>query len=64
MKPGKAKRSGRRRLSARRVAGVILWACGMLAALFGGSYGLPAALALFVLGFFLFVSTPAAKTKH
>jgi len=36
----------------------------MLAALFGGSYGLPAALALFVLGFFLFVSTPAAKTKH
>lgn len=30
----------------------------------GGDYSLPIALALFVIGFFLFVSAPAAKGKQ
>jgi hypothetical protein len=64
MKPKNARRNGRNKPSARRVAGVLLWACGIIAGLFGGNYGLPVALALFVIGFFLFVSTPAAKSKH
>lgn len=45
----------------RRVAGVLLWAGGIAAGLFGGSYGLPVALALFVVGFFIFVSAPASR---
>jgi len=46
---------------ARRVAGVLLWAGGIAAGLFGGNYGLPVALALFVVGFYVFVSAPAGR---
>ena len=45
----------------RRVTGVLLWAVGIAAGLFGGNYGLPVALALFVVGFFVFVSAPASR---
>jgi hypothetical protein len=45
----------------RRVAGVLLWAGGIAAGLFGGNYGLPVALALFVVGFYVFVSAPAGR---
>jgi hypothetical protein len=45
----------------RRVAGVLLWAGGIAAGLFGGSYAMPVALALFVAGFFVFVSAPAGR---
>ena len=45
----------------RRVAGVLLWAGGIAAGLFGGNYGLPVALALFVVGFYVFVSAPASR---
>ena len=45
----------------RRVAGVLLWAGGIAAGLFGGNYGLPFALALFVVGFYVFVSAPARR---
>ena len=49
----------------RKVIGILLWAAGIAAGIFGGtSYGLPFALALFVVGFFLFVSGPAEKGKH
>lgn len=48
---------------ARRVIGVGLWAGGIASGIIGGDYSLPIALALFVIGFFLFVSTPAAKGK-
>lgn len=49
---------------ARRIVGVALWAGGIVSGIIGGDYSLPIALALFVIGFFLFVSTPAAKGKH
>jgi hypothetical protein len=49
---------------ARRIIGVALWAGGIASGIIGGDYSLPIALALFVIGFFLFVSTPAAKGKH
>jgi hypothetical protein len=49
---------------ARKVTGVLLWACGIAAGIFGGNYGLPVALALFVAGFFIFVSAPAGKSRH
>ena len=39
----------------------VLWVGGIAAGLFGGSYGLPVALALFVVGFFVFVSAPASR---
>ena len=49
----------------RKVIGILLWAAGIAAGIFGGtSYGLPVALALFVVGFFLFVSAPAKKGRH
>lgn len=46
---------------ARRVAGVLLWGVGIAAGLIGGNYGMPAALALFVVGFYLFVSAPTRR---
>jgi len=49
---------------ARRIIGVALWAGGIASGIIGGDYSLPIALALFVIGFFLFVSTPAAKGKQ
>ena len=49
---------------ARRVTGVALWALGIASGLIGGDYSLPIALALFVIGFFLFVSAPAPKGKQ
>jgi hypothetical protein len=48
---------------ARRIIGVALWAGGIASGIIGGDYSLPIALALFVIGFFLFVSTPDAKGK-
>lgn len=48
---------------ARRAIGVALWAGGIASGIIGGDYSLPIALALFVIGFFLFVSTPATKGK-
>ena len=48
---------------ARRIIGVGLWAGGIASGIIGGDYSLPIALALFVIGFFLFVSAPAAKGK-
>ena len=49
----------------RKVIGILLWAAGIAAGIFGGtSYGLPVALALFVVGFFLFVSGPAEKGRY
>ena len=54
-----------RPLLTRKVIGILLWAAGIAAGIFGGtSYGLPFALALFVAGFFLFVSGPAEKGRH
>lgn len=53
-----------RRRMARRVVGVGLWAGGIASGIIGGDYSLPVALALFVIGFFLFVSTPATKEKR
>ena len=47
--------------SIRRAAGVLLWAGGIAAGLLGGNYGLPVALALFVVGFYVFVSAPASR---
>jgi glucose dehydrogenase len=49
---------------ARRIIGVALWAGGIASGIVGGDYSLPIALALFVIGFFLFVSAPAAKERH
>jgi hypothetical protein len=49
---------------ARRFVGVALWAGGIASGIIGGDYSLPIALALFVIGFFLFVSTPAVKGKQ
>jgi 4-hydroxybenzoate polyprenyltransferase len=49
---------------ARRVIGVSLWAAGIASGIIGGDYSLPIALALFVIGFFLFVSTPTARGKQ
>jgi hypothetical protein len=49
---------------ARRAIGVVLWAGGIASGIIGGDYSLPIALVLFVIGFFLFVSTPAAKGRH
>ncbi|HWH48045.1 MAG TPA: hypothetical protein VN664_09600 [Burkholderiales bacterium] len=46
---------------ARRAAGVALWAGGIASGIIGGAYSLPIALALFVIGFYLFVSTPATR---
>ena len=64
----KAKTVGRPPVSrariARRAAGVALWAGGIASGIIGGDYSLPIALALFVIGFYLFVSTPAAKGTH
>jgi hypothetical protein len=48
----------------RKIAGVALWACGIAAGIFGGSYGLPVALALFVAGFFIFVSAPRPGARR
>jgi hypothetical protein len=48
---------------ARRIIGVALWAGGIASGIIGGDYSLPIALALFVIGFFLFVSTPSARAK-
>jgi 4-hydroxybenzoate polyprenyltransferase len=48
---------------ARRTIGIALWAAGIASGIIGGDYSLPIALALFVIGFFLFVSTPAGKGK-
>lgn len=48
----------------RRIVGVALWAGGIASGIIGGDYSLPIALGLFVIGFFLFVSTPAAKERH
>ncbi len=48
---------------ARRIIGVSLWAGGIASGIIGGDYSLPIALALFVIGFFLFVSTPSARAK-
>lgn len=48
---------------ARRIIGVALWAGGIASGIIGGDYSLPIALALFVIGFFLFVSAPAAKGR-
>lgn len=53
-----------RRRKARRVAGVVLWAGGIASGIIGDDFSLPVALALFVIGFFLFVSTPATKEKR
>ncbi len=47
----------------RRIIGVGLWAGGIASGIIGGDYSLPIALALFVIGFFLFVSAPVAKGK-
>lgn len=49
---------------ARRLIGVALWAGGIASGIIGGDYSLPIALALFVIGFFLFVSTPTGKGKQ
>ena len=49
---------------ARRAIGVALWAGGIASGIIGGDYSLPIALALFVIGFYLFVSTPAAKASR
>ncbi len=48
----------------RRTIGIALWAAGIASGIIGGDYSLPLALALFVIGFFLFVSTPATKGKR
>jgi len=48
----------------RRVIGIALWAGGIVSGIIGGDYSLPIALALFVIGFFLFVSTPATKERR
>ena len=61
MKHKGPKRPALKRPSTRRVAGVLLWAGGIAAGLFGGNYGLPVALALFVAGFFVFVSAPVSR---
>ena len=50
--------------TARRTIGIALWAAGIASGIIGGDYSLPIALALFVIGFFLFVSTPATKGKQ
>jgi len=55
------KRKASKAQTTRRVTGVLLWAGGIAAGLFGGNYGLPVALALFVVGFFVFVSAPASR---
>lgn len=47
----------------RRIVGVTLWAGGIVSGIIGGDYSLPIALALFVIGFFLFVSTPTVNRK-
>ena len=49
---------------AHRIVGIALWAGGIASGIIGGDYSLPIALALFVIGFFLFVSAPAAKEKR
>jgi 4-hydroxybenzoate polyprenyltransferase len=49
---------------ARRIIGVALWAGGIVSGIIGGDYSLPIALALFVIGFFLFVSAAAPKEKR
>ena len=49
---------------ARRIIGIALWAAGIASGIVGGDYSLPIALALFVIGFYLFVSTPAGKGKQ
>jgi len=49
---------------ARRIIGVALWAGGIVSGIIGGDYSLPIALALFVIGFFLFVSAPAPKERR
>ncbi|MEO8008735.1 MAG: hypothetical protein ABI728_09485 [Betaproteobacteria bacterium] len=61
MKHKAAKSSAPKGQVARRVAGVLLWAVGIAAGLIGGNYGLPVALALFVAGFYLFVSASAGR---
>ena len=61
MKHRVPKKSAPKAQVTRRVAGVLLWAGGIAAGLFGGNYGLPVALALFVVGFYVFVSAPAGR---
>jgi hypothetical protein len=48
----------------RRIIGIALWAAGIASGIIGRDYSLPIALALFVIGLFLFVSAPAEKGKH
>jgi 4-hydroxybenzoate polyprenyltransferase len=55
---------GSRARTARRIIGVALWAGGIVSGIIGGDYSLPIALALFVIGFFLFVSAPAPKERR
>lgn len=45
----------------RRMAGIVLWAAGIAAGIFGGEYGLLVALALVAAGFVLFMSNPGGK---
>ncbi len=58
-------RSSRRgkpeRPNPRRMAGIVLWAAGIAAGIFGGEYGLLVALALVAAGFVLFMSNPGGK---
>lgn len=66
MAKGKILRHGpvSRARMARRIIGVALWAGGIVSGIIGGDYSLPIALALFVIGFFLFVSAAAVKEKR
>lgn len=50
--------------TAHRIIGVALWAGGIVSGIIGGDYSLPIALALFVIGFFLFVAAPAPKERR
>ncbi len=47
----------------RRVTGIVLWAVGIAVGIFGGDYGLLAALVLVVIGFVLFLSNPGGEKK-
>jgi hypothetical protein len=61
MKQKHPKRAAPKAHLTRRLAGVVLWGGGIAAGLFGGNYGMPVALALFVVGFFVFVSGPTDR---
>ena len=45
----------------RRMAGIALWAAGIAVGIFGGDYGILAALVLVVIGFVLFLSNPGGE---